>query len=192
MAAELGTLTKELFDLVRSYAYQFCNEPFRLASGKYSQHYFNCKKITMCPDRLSLLANAICDEVIPGASMSVPQAVGGLTLGADPIAYALSLAYLQRSHYVYPVVVRKATKDHGTGKLIEAEFDHSQVQEILVLEDTVTSGGSALQAVNSLRQLGFAVRHCLAIVDRQEGGYEALNRQGVSLISLFQAKDFCA
>ena len=187
---QLSSDSKYLFQLVQKHVYQFRTKPFRLASGKESQHYFNCKKITMIPDRLQLLARVLRDELIPHKKLPLPQAAGGLTLGADPIAYALSLAYWQQGHLLYPVVVRKEAKSHGMAKRIEAEFDKQLVTEILVLEDTMTTGNSALVAVQALREAGFNIKNCIAIIDREEGGYENLAREGVGLISLFQGKQF--
>ena len=185
-------LTQQLLKLARERIYKFRKEPFRLASGGLSQHYFNCKKLTLVPEYLELLARTLRDETIPRANLVTPAAVGGLTLGADPIAYALSLAYLNKKKEVYPFVVRKKKKEHGTGRRIEAEFDSAplQITEVLVLDDTVTTGGSSLEAVEALREAGFTVQHCLSIVDRQEGAREALDAKGVKLISLFCADQF--
>lgn len=185
-----GKLSQKLFELSHKEVYKFSQEGFVLASGKRSCHYYDCKMISMLPERLYLLARCLRDELIPQSGLDAPQAVGGLTLGADPIAYALSLAYWEQAHCVYPLVVRKRAKQHGLAKRIEARFEAQKLQEALVLEDTVTSGGSALEAVRALRESGLEVKYCLTVVDREEGGSAALEREGVRLLSLFQAKDF--
>ena len=185
-----GELSQKLFALSRKEVYQYSKEGFVLASGKKSQHYYDCKTISMLPERLHLLARCLRDELIPQSGLAVPEAVGGLSLGADPIAYALSLAYWEQGQTVYPFVVRKKAKEHGLAKRIEARFGAQTLQEALVLDDTVTSGGSALEAVRAMRDFGLQVRYCLAIVDRQEGAHAALEAEGVRLFSLFQAEDF--
>ena len=146
----------------------------------------------MNPEYLQLLAFALRDELIPSLGLPLPDAIGGLTLGADPISFALSLAYWQEGKRVYPYVVRKKTKGHGTSEQVEYRFPQKPKAELLVLviEDTVTTGSSSLQAVKSLRELGLEVKHCLAIVDRGEGGRENLLVDGVSLSSLYHASDF--
>ena len=187
-----GELSQKLFALCRKEVYQYREDGFLLASGKKSQHYYDCKMITMIPERLHLLTRCLRDELIPQSGLALPQAVGGLSLGADPIAYALSLAYWEEGHSVYPFVVRKKAKEHGLAKRVEERFskERAEIQEAVVLDDTVTSGGSALEAIRALRELGLEVKHCLAIVDRKEGAQAALEAEGVRLLSLFQAEDF--
>jgi len=184
-----GDLTKKLFELAKDDIYKFRSEPFTLASGQQSQHYFNCKKITLLPGRLALLADAIKNEVIPGfLSEGLPEAVGGLTLGADPISYALSLAYHKDGSQVFPLVVRKEAKGHGTGKQIEGEIE--KISEVIVLDDVITTAGSTLKAVQAFRSAGIAVNHAVCIVDREEGGSEALQSENITLHSLYKKSDF--
>ncbi len=183
-----GPLTERLFEESRSDIYQYREEPFLLASGKRSHHYFNCKKITLIPSRLHLLARAIVEELIPLNMNERPQAVGGLTMGADPLAYAVSLAYHEAGEGVYPLIVRKEAKGHGTGRQIEGELD--RVKEVVMLDDVVTTAGSMLKAVAAFRDAGLTVRRAIAIVDRQEGGREALQSEGIELFALFQKSDF--
>ena len=163
-------------------------EPFTLASGKMSHHYFNCKKITLHPARLSLLATAIRDELLPAHGLVLPKAAGGLTLGADPIAYAFSLACHEKGHLCMPVVVRKEAKGHGTGRQIEGDL--TDIDEVLVFDDVITTAGSTLKAVAALREAGKQVTTAVCIVDREEGGREALSAEGVQLIALFKKSDF--
>ena len=181
-------LSNQLFQQAAGEIYRFSEEPFQLASGGQSQHYFNCKAITMHAARLKLLAEAIRDEVLPAAGLSVPAAAGGLTLGADPIAFALSRAYLDQGQDMRPVVVRKEAKGHGTGRQIEGLLEG--VREVLLLDDVITTGGSSLKAVHALRQAGYQVRHCVCIVDRQEGGQANLASEGIELLPLFKKDDF--
>lgn len=183
-----GPQTKELFKQSAAEIYRYSREPFMLASGKESNHYFNCKKITLLPDRLRLLSLAFRDELIPQFFKAVPEAVGGLTLGADPISYALSLAYLEKGKNVMPLVVRKEAKGHGTGKMIEGEY--ANLKQVLVVDDVITTGGSTLKAVRALRDVGLVVDSAISIVDREEGGKEALAAEGIALYSLFIKRDF--
>ncbi|MDH5657243.1 MAG: orotate phosphoribosyltransferase [Spirochaetia bacterium] len=183
-----GQITLKLFQFAKDEIYKFSSEPFTLASGQQSQHYFNCKKITLLPERLSLLAEALKNELIPVFSKTVPQAVGGLTLGADPISYALSLAYLKDGNTVFPLVVRKEAKGHGTLRQIEGEAE--QVDEVIVLDDVITTAGSTIKAVHAFRSAGIRVKNAVCIVDREEGGKEALEKEEISLYSLFVKSDF--
>ncbi|MEQ9364922.1 MAG: hypothetical protein RIF32_11795, partial [Leptospirales bacterium] len=102
-----GTAALRLFEDSRDRIYQYRSEPFLLSSGKESNHYFNCRKITMVPDLLQRLAAVLRDEVLPRIGYpDGPPAAGGLTLGSDPIAFGLSLAYQAVGKTVYPIVVR--------------------------------------------------------------------------------------
>lgn len=184
----MGPLTQELLNFIHAEVYRYRDEPFTLASGRKSQHYFNCKKITLDPDPLALLARVIIDEYLPDADLATPAAVGGLTLGADPIAYALALEYQRRGRTVYPLVARKEAKDHGTGRQVEGEVE--RVAEILVLDDVITTGGSTLKAVQAFRAVGLRVDRALCIVDREEGGLENLADADVELMALFKKSTF--
>ncbi len=183
-----GRLTKELLRFIHEHVYRYRPEPFTLASGRTSHHYFNCKKITLSPEPLRLLVRVLVQEKLPETHPIPPQAVGGLTLGADPIAYALALEFLNQGRLVYPLVARKEAKDHGTGRQVEGEVE--QVQSVLVLDDVITTGGSTLKAVAAFRAAGLETRQALCIVDRQEGGREALAAEGIELLSLFTKEQF--
>ncbi len=183
-----GPLSEKLFSDSHKELYQYREEPFLLASGNKSNHYFNCKKITLIPSRLEMLASAVCDELLPTENLGEIPAAGGLTLGADPIAVALSLAFLKRGKTVYPLIVRKEAKSHGTGAQIEGEW--GLVKSALVLDDVVTTGGSTQKAVDAFRKAGLEIKAAVCIVDRQEGGREALLEQGVKLYSVFKKSDF--
>ena len=179
-----------LYSLIKEHAYGYRQDPFTLASGKTSHHYFNCKKITLHPPRLALLCETIYERFFKQGPLDLPLAIGGLTLGADPISYCLSLEFLKQNHLCYPLIVRKEAKGHGTGKQIEGEVNAVAGAEVLALDDVITTGGSTLKAVKALKEAGFQVKRALCIVDRQEGGEEALQAEGVELLSLFQKSDF--
>lgn len=181
------SLKPQILDWMKSYAYRYAEVPFRLASGLESHHYFNCKEITLHPERLSILASCLIDEIISKLPGSF-DAVGGLTLGADPLSYALSLEYQRRGRLIYPLIVRKEAKGHGTGQQIEGYW--KETKQCLVLDDVITTGGSTIKAVNALRAAGIEVTKGVCILDREEGGKEALEKVGVHMESLFKKADF--
>ncbi len=172
---------------MKTYVYRFSEKSFLLASGKESQHYFNCKEITLHPERLAALTDCFVEELIPRLPGNF-DSLGGLTLGADPLTYALSLAYQKRGRIVFPLVVRKEAKGHGTGQQIEGFW--KEVKQCLVIDDVITTGGSTIKAVNALRAAGIEVTKGICILDREEGGKEALEKIGVHMESLFRKADF--
>ncbi|MDF3820648.1 orotate phosphoribosyltransferase [Leptospira sp. 96542] len=177
----------QLLHWMKSEVYRFSETPFLLASGIQSQHYFNCKKITLHPERLSVLADCFVEEII-SPEFGDFQAVGGLTLGADPISYAIALSFQKKGKCIYPLVIRKETKGHGTGQQIEGFWQN--VKRCLILDDVITTGGSTLKAVNVLRDVGIEVDLGLCILDREEGGRQNLENSGIKMHSIFKKSDF--
>jgi orotate phosphoribosyltransferase len=116
--------------------------------------------------------------------------VGGLTLGADPVSYAIAYASQLAGTPVRAFTVRKEAKAHGTGKVIEGAFDPAD--RVVVIEDVITTGGSALRAVASVRTAGATVLGVLAVVDREEGGREALEAAGLQVAALARASEIVA
>lgn len=119
-----------------------------------------------------------------------PSAVGGLTLGADPIACAIAYASASTDDPVRAFTVRKEPKSHGTGRLIEGPF--ATGDRVVVIEDTITTGGSARRAIEAVVAAGGSVLGVLALVDREEGGREALEGDGYRVISLARASEITA
>jgi orotate phosphoribosyltransferase len=159
---------------------------FTLASGRISTLYIDARLTTMSPDGLALIGPLGLLE-IRHAGWRV-DAVGGLTLGADPIAYAISYASaLDGKRLVRAFTVRKEAKTHGTGKLIEGPFRAGD--RVAVVEDVITTGVSALRAVEVVRAAGGQIAGVLALVDREEGGREALESAGLEVRSLTRASD---
>ncbi len=140
-------LKHRLFLLLKNYAYKYSQEQFTLTSGKKSYHYFNCKEILLYPERLTLLAEYCAKIHIPSVAGEI-EAVGGLTMGADPISYSVSLEYFRQGKIVYPLVVRKEAKGHGTRKEVEGYIQ--KVKSCLVVDDVITTGGSTLKAVEQV------------------------------------------
>ncbi|PJZ45012.1 orotate phosphoribosyltransferase [Leptospira brenneri] len=177
----------QLLVWMKSHVYRYSETPFRLASGLESHHYFNCKEVTLHPERLTILAECFVEEIIPKLGIEF-QAVGGLTLGADPLAYSIALSYQKRGKLVYPLVVRKEAKGHGTGQQIEGFW--KEVKSCLVVDDVITTGGSTLKAVQVLREVGISVTKGICILNREEGGAENLENAGIQMESIFRKSEF--
>ena len=158
---------------------------FTLASGKQSTLYIDARLTTMSPEGLSLIGR-LGLEALHDAAWGV-TAVGGLTLGADPIAYAISYASAGTASPVRAFTVRKEVKAHGTGKLVEGPFQAGDV--VAVVEDVITTGGSAMRAVEAIRAAGGRIAGVLAVVDREEGGRETLEDAGLDVVSLTTASE---
>lgn len=158
---------------------------FTLASGRQSSLYIDARVTTMSPEGLSLIG-PLGHNAIREAGWVV-DSVGGLTLGADPIACAISYASASTPTPLRAFTVRKEAKTHGTGKLIEGSFRPGD--RVAVIEDTITTGGSARKAIDAVRDAGGTVAGVLALVDREEGGREALEALGLAVVSLVRASD---
>ena len=140
---------------------------FTLASGRSSHHYVNCKPVSLSGPGLALLGRLMLEQVEDQA-----VAVAGLTLGADPLVSAVAMQAALDGRQLDALIVRKEAKGHGTGAWLEGPLP-APGSRITVLEDVVTTGGSALKAVRQLQEAGYVVERVVAIVDRQEGGAEA-------------------
>lgn len=158
---------------------------FTLASGKTSTVYIDARLTTMSPEGLSLIGS-LGFATLRTAGWQI-DAVGGLTLGADPIAYAISYASALSDKPLRAFTVRKETKSHGTGKLIEGPFKSGD--RVAIVEDVITSGGSALRAIEAVRKEQGIVAGVLALVDREEGGREAIEAAGVEVVSMVRARE---
>jgi orotate phosphoribosyltransferase len=158
---------------------------FVLASGRESEFYIDVRLTAMSPDGLALIGPLALAAI--GVAGWTPDSVGGLTLGADPISYAISYASASTSRPIRAFTVRKEAKAHGTGKVIEGPFRDGD--RVVVIEDVVTTGGSALRAATAVRAAGGIVLGVLALVDREEGGREALESAGLAVRSLARASE---
>jgi orotate phosphoribosyltransferase len=163
---------------------------FVLASGRRSNLYVDCRLTAMSPEGQLLIGRAGLAAL--RASGWPVDAVGGLTLGADPIAYAIAHASALAAErgdgeMVRGFTVRKEAKQHGTGKLIEGPFRAGD--KVVIVEDVITTGGSALKAVEAVRNAGGEILGVLALVDRQEGGREALEAAGLHVLALVTAAE---
>ena len=158
---------------------------FTLASGKASGYFFDMKKTMFDPEGASLAGELLCDLIAGNADC---KAVGGLEMGAVPIAVAIALKSEERGRPIDAFFVRKEVKDHGTAKLIDGNFTPGST--VIVLEDVTTTGGSAMKAVSAVRAQGGKVETIVTIVDRLEGARENLKKEGLALVSLFTNDDF--
>src|SRR5688500_17638018 len=146
---------------------------FTLSSGRESTLYIDARLTTMSPEGLVLIGQ-LGFRAIESANWDV-QSVGGLTLGADPVAYAISYASSLAGRPIRAFTVRKEAKSHGTPRLIEGPF--TQGDHVAIIEDVITTGASALRATAVVRDQGGVVQGVLAVVDRDEGGREAIERE---------------
>jgi orotate phosphoribosyltransferase len=153
---------------------------FVLASGKHSSYYIDARLTTMSAEG-QVLVGRLGLGAIRHAGWT-PAAVGGLTMGADPVAYAIARASADDPPAINAFSVRKAAKEHGTGRLIEGNFDPAQ--PVVVVEDVITSGASALRAIEAVLAAGGTVAGLLAVVDREEGGKEMLEAGGYQVVAL--------
>lgn len=158
---------------------------FVLASGRRSTYYIDCRRTTMHAEGLALVG-ALGLDAIRRLDWTA-DAVGGLTLGADPVAYALARASADAPPLVHGFTVRTAAKEHGAGRRIEGCF--ASGARVVVVEDVITTGGSALEAVRAVRAAGGVVLGVLAVVDRDEGGREAITREGLPVHALVGARE---
>lgn len=158
---------------------------FTLSSGRESTLYIDARLTTMSPEGLVLIGQ-LGFQSLQLARWDV-HAVGGLTLGADPVAYAIAYTSANTRSPIRAFTVRKEPKTHGTGRLLEGPILPSD--SVVVVEDVITTGASALRAISAIRAFGARVRGVLAIVDREEGGKEALEAQGLEVIVLINASE---
>lgn len=158
---------------------------FTLASGRQSTLYIDARLTTMTPDGQRLIGQ-LGLRAIADASWNA-DAIGGLTLGADPIAYAICHSSADTARPLRAFTVRKEPKAHGTGKQVEGPLAAGDT--VVIVEDVITTGGSARRAVEAVRREGAVPVGILALVDREEGGREALEALGLEVRSLATASE---
>jgi orotate phosphoribosyltransferase len=175
-----------LLELLRTLSFE--RRKVILASGRESDFYVDCKRTTLTAEGHVLVGRLLL-ELVRRVRPPV-RGVGGLTLGADPIASAIALTSFLEGAPVDAFIVRKEPKGHGTGQWIEGRKTIPDGSRVVVIEDVVTTGGSALKAIERCRAEQLEPVACVALVDRLEGGREAIEAQGVPLEALFTRKDF--
>ena len=175
--ADLTTLRQLLLDLFCQLAYQ--EGDFVLSSGQRSAYYINGKQVTLHPQGALAIGRILLSQLSTDT-----QAVAGLTLGADPIVTAVSVVSAYENRPIPGLIVRKEAKGHGTMAYIEGP-SLAPGSSVVVLEDVVTTGQSALKAVERLQQAGYSVKQVIALVDRQQGGAELYKSSGLKFQSVF-------
>ena len=180
-ANRLDAQRKELLSLLKTYAYK--KGEYTLSSGKKSEHYVNCKPVTLSARGITLASLLMLKEV------DTPY-VAGLTLGADPLVSGVALVSALENKMVNALIVRKEAKGHGSQALIEGLLPPEK-SEITVLEDVITTGGSAVKAVHKLRDAGYVVNRIVSIVDRQEGteADDLMKKEELELYSIFKLQE---
>jgi orotate phosphoribosyltransferase len=158
-----------------------------LASGKESDFFIDCKQTMLTAEGHALVGELMFELL---AQLPDCEAVGGVELGGCPLASAVSLISFQHGRPLNALYVRKAKKDHGTTKLVEGDKSLKPGLRVALLEDVVTTGGSSLKAVESLKEAGAVVVGIVALVDRQEGGAEAIRAAGLPLVTIATKADF--
>jgi len=158
---------------------------FTLASGRVSDFYVDCRLTTMSPDGL-VLVGPLAHGLVLASGWTV-DSVGGLTMGADPVSYAIAYASALAGTPMRCFAVRKAAKGHGMGKRIEGSFRAGD--RVVVIEDSMTTGGSALDAAAAIRAEGGVVVGALTLVDREEGAREALAAAAIPLLAFTTAAE---
>ncbi len=179
--SELDVLKAELLPLVRSVVKR---GTFTLASGKTSNVYFDAREVTLNARGAYQTARVILAML----KEEKVDAIGGLTLGADPIAGAVAAVSAQAGRPIHGFIVRKEAKAHGMGKVVEGPALPAGAR-VVVVDDVVTSGGSTLLAVKALREAGFQVVRSICVVDREEGGRATIEGTGIPFSPIFTNRD---
>jgi orotate phosphoribosyltransferase len=161
----------------------------RLASGRESDFFIDCKQVILTAEGHRWVGALLCDGITTRwPPPDGPDGVAGVALGGCPLASAVALTAALRGLAWDALYVRKEPKDHGTAKRIEGRVGGAR--RVALVEDVITTGGSSLAAVGALRDEGYTVLGVLALVDRQEGGVEALAAAGVTATALYSRQDF--
>ena len=175
---------QDLVKMLYEKSFMYSEEPvYKLVSGRQSQFYVNCKPTTLHPKGLFLVGELVFDHM---KNLDV-QGVGGLTFGADPIAMATSLTSHLKGRPVKAFSIRKTQKDHGIIKWIEG--DVTSGEKVVIVEDVITTGGSTIKAVERARIEGLEVVKVMVLVDRQEGGVDAVRAHVDPVVSIVTIED---
>jgi orotate phosphoribosyltransferase len=188
MDAGQNSEESRLMDMLRTKSVRFGH--FKLASGKESNVYVDCKLTTYSAQAIPLVGRAFLRRI--KAKGWLPQAVGGLTLGADPIAFAIARESLETDKPINAFIVRKETKKHGMGRFIEG-LEETQGCRVVILDDVCTTGDSTALAIEKAKDAGMEVLGAICLVDREAGATELLQSKfGCALDSVFKLSDFQA
>jgi len=173
-----------LLELLR--ARSFARKRVVLASGRESDFFIDCKQTVLTAEGHALVGAIMLDALVPLA----PAAVAGVELGGCPLASAIATVSFLRGAPLDAIYVRKDAKDHGSRRDLEGNTQIPAGARVALVEDVITTGGSTLRAVEKLRAAGYAIAGVVALVDRLEGGREAIESAGIALASIFTRRDF--
>ncbi len=181
------TMKKKLIDLILLRSFKFTRKPtFQLASGKKSNFYFNCKPASLNSEGMFLIGNLLYRLIKSEKTWKV-KAVGGLTLGADPVAGAIAYTSHIKGEPLDAFVVRKEPKKHGTMLWIEGNVKKGD--KVLIIEDVITTGNSTKEAIKRAVQCGLKVRGVVVLIDRQEGGKDSIEAMGIPFRALLTKEE---
>jgi orotate phosphoribosyltransferase len=180
-------MKRRLVVLILKHTFRWTEKPtFKLASGRKSNFYFNCKPTTLNSEGMYLIGNLLFDLINSKKSWKV-KAVGGLTLGADPVSNAVAHTSYLKGTPLDSFVVRKEPKKHGTMLWIEGNVQKGD--RVVIIEDVITSGGSTIKAIDRARKCGLKVQGVVVLIDRQEGGKEAIRKKRVPVETLLTKEE---
>jgi orotate phosphoribosyltransferase len=176
----INKMKERLGEIILDRSFKYSEDPpFTLASGKKSNYYFNCKPTTLDPEGMNLIG-AIIFDMLKDTGIT---AAGGLTLGADPIANALSVISYQKGKPIKSFIVRKDIKAHGTKSAIEGSVGTGE--RVVIIDDVITTGGSTITAIEQARMAGLIVEMVITLIDREEGGRENILQYVDNIKSIF-------
>jgi orotate phosphoribosyltransferase len=161
---------------------------FVLSSGKESDFFIDCKPAVLLAEGHALVGQALLERI--GDTLGPVSAVAGVELGGCPLASAVACASWASGSAIDAVYIRKSTKEHGTKKMLEGADHLGPGAKLAIVEDTVTTGGSTLRAAHAVREAGFEVAGIVAVVDRLEGGSQAIRDAGFAFSALYDRTDF--
>ena len=175
---------KRLLAILKEKSYE--KKKVILSSGRESDFYIYCKQATLTAEGAVLTGRILFGMLEKGG---LPEAVGGITLGADPIVTAVSFTSALRNRPIPAFIIRKEPKKHGTAQWIEGTKNLARGMKVAIVEDVVTTGGSTLKAIERAEGAGLVVTRVLCLVDRNEGGAAALAEKGYRLEPMFLKED---
>jgi orotate phosphoribosyltransferase len=173
-----------LLKILKSLSYE--EGDFVLASGKRSTYYIDAKETTLNPEGMYLVGNIMYTMV---REISAIDAVGGVSIGGDPLVCAVVLAAYDKKDGLVGFLIRKEPKGHGTNRWVEGGRNLKKGMNVIILEDVVTTGGSSLKAIEATEKEGYNVKGIVAILDRLEGGKDTIESKGYIFKSIFTLKD---
>ncbi len=178
---------KRLLQILKNKSFRYrTNPPFKLASGKESPYYVDCKPTTNNAEGMNLVGEIIF-HIIKDLDV---KAIGGLTMGADPIAHATSMISFQKGKPIHSFCVRKKPKDHGLVKAHRVEGDIEPGNKVVIIEDVITTGGSTIQALDAAEEFGLNILKVVALLDREEGGKQNIEKRVADVETIYTLSQF--